>query len=110
MTDHIIHGKGGMTCKHCGFTQAVKMPVPIDDMLTQFDAFTEAHKGCTAPQSEAVMSEYIQGFDAGYSYVLTEVEQYIKRHDYDPRTTYPLLTLLAHLKAGDQLNALRETK
>lgn len=102
MTDHIIHGTGGMTCKHCGFTQAVKMPVPINDMLTQFDAFTEAHKGCKRPQSEAVMSEYIQGFDTGYGFVLHEIEQYIKRHDYEPRITGPLLNLLAFLKAGDK--------
>jgi len=50
------------------------------------------------PPSEAVMSDYIKGFDAGYGYVLTEVEQYIKRHDYEPRITGPLLNLLAHLK------------
>jgi hypothetical protein len=153
-----------MECKHCGFTQAVKMPVPIDDMLTQFDAFAEAHKGCTAPQSETVTPEYIigwgmgfaeltnaqkaerywkaaealdkkgdeyfaagnlvmakacrerallaanravryskfQGFDGGYVFVLNEIEQYIKRHDYEPLITGPLLNLLAFLKAGDK--------
>lgn len=102
--DHIIHGKDGMTCKHCGFTQAVKMPVPIDDMLTQFDAFMEAHKGCTRPQTETVMSEYIQGFDTGYGFVLHEIEQYIKRHDCEPRITISLFNLLAYLKAGDKPN------
>jgi hypothetical protein len=54
------------------------------------------------------MREYIKGFDAGYGYALNEVEQYIKRHDYEPRITGPLLNLLAHLKAGDKPNG-RET-
>ena len=48
--------------------------------------------------SETDMSEYIAGFDAGYDCVLREIERYIKRHDYEPRITGPLLNLLAHLK------------
>jgi len=100
-TDHILHNEAGMKCQHCGFIKALKMPDTIDNVLSQFDAFTEAHKGCKAPQSETVMSEYIQGFDAGYGFVLHEIEQYIKRHDYEPRITGPLLNLLAHLKAKD---------
>ena len=52
--------------------------------------------------SETTMSEYIKGFDAGYGYALLEVEQYIKRHDYEPRITGPLLNLLAHLKMEDK--------
>jgi len=82
-TDHIVHNSNTqrMECQHCGYTQAIKMPAPIDAILGKMDAFTKAHEGCKRPQSEAVMSEYIKGFDAGYGYVLTEVEQYIKRHD-----------------------------
>jgi hypothetical protein len=48
------------------------------------------------------MSEYIAGFDAGYDCVLREIERYIKRHDYEPRITGPLLTLLAHLKLEEK--------
>ena len=96
-TDHVISNSQTqrMECQHCGFTQAVKMPVPLDDLLSQFDAFLDAHKACQKPQSEAVMSEYIQGFNAGYSYVLNEIEQYIWKYK---DTTFPLDELLAHLK------------
>ena len=52
--------------------------------------------------SETDMSEYIAGFDAGYDCVLREIERYIKRHDYEPRITGPLLTLLAHLKLEEK--------
>lgn len=96
-TDHIISNSQTqrMECQHCGFTQAVKMPVPIDDLLSQFDAFMAAHKDCKRPPAEAVMSEYIRGFDAGYAYVLHEIEVYIK--DY-PSEAFVLAELLAHLK------------
>jgi len=59
------------------------------------DAFMEAHKDCKRPQSEVVMSEYIKGFDAGYAYVLNEVENYIKQY---PDNKFVLEELLAHLK------------
>ena len=52
--------------------------------------------------NETDMSEYIAGFDAGYDCVLREIERYIKRHDYEPRITGPLLTLLAHLKVEEK--------
>jgi hypothetical protein len=97
MTDHIVHNSKTqrMECQHCGFTQAVKMPAPIDSILGEFDAFMEAHKDCKRPQSEAVMSEYIKGFDAGYGYVLNEIEGYTKRY---PDNRFVLEELLAHLK------------
>ena len=47
---------------------------------------------------ETNMSEYIAGFDAGYDCVLREIERYKTRHDYEPRATWPLDRLLAHLK------------
>jgi len=96
-TDHIVHNSKTqrMECQHCGFTQAVKMPAPIDAILGMFDAFMEAHKDCQRPQSEAVMSEYIKGFDAGYSYVLNEIERYI---DVYPVDVFAAKELLAHLK------------
>jgi hypothetical protein len=52
--------------------------------------------------SEATMSDYIKGFDAGYAYALNEVEQWIKREEYDPRRVAPVLSLLAHLKVEDK--------
>jgi hypothetical protein len=33
--------------------------------------------------SETTISDYIKGFDAGYAYVLNEVEQWIKREGLD---------------------------
>jgi len=91
-TDHIVHNSNTqrMECQHCNFTQAVKMPAPIDSILSTFDAFMEAHKDCKRPPSEAVMSEYIKGFDAGYSYVLPEIERWQDEVDVD------LQVLLAH--------------
>jgi hypothetical protein len=41
------------------------------------------------------MSEYIKGFDAGYGYVLNEIEGYTKRY---PDNRFVLEELLAHLK------------
>lgn len=97
-TDHIISNSNTqrLECQHCGFTQAVKMPVPLDDLLSQFDAFMDAHKGCERPQSETVMSEYIKGFDAGYSYVLSEIERWQDEVGVD------LHVLLSHLKMQDK--------
>jgi hypothetical protein len=100
-TDHIVHNSQTqrMECQHCGFQQAIKMPIPIDGLLAQFDAFTEAHTDCKRPPSEAVMSEYVQGFNAGYGYVLNEVERYIDAYKDDK---FPLMELLAHLKMEDK--------
>lgn len=99
--DHIVHNAGTqkMECQHCGFQKAVKMPDTIDSILAQFDAFIGYHKGCKAPVTETVMSEYIKGFDAGYSYVLNEIEMFIKKHDYDLCFIGPVEILLAQLKA-----------
>jgi len=96
-TDHIVHNSQTqrMECQHCGFSQAVKMPAPIDDILDSFDAFTKAHEGCRRPPSESVMSEYIKGFDAGYNYVLHEIENYTKQYSDNK---FVLEELLAHLK------------
>ena len=44
---------------------------------------------------ETTMSEYIKGFDAGYGYVLLEIENYIKQY---PDYKFVLEELLAHLK------------
>lgn len=48
---------------------------------------------------ETTMSEYIRGFDAGYDYVLTEVEKFIKAYPDQP---FALVELLAHLKMEDK--------
>jgi hypothetical protein len=97
-TDHIVHNSKTqrMECQHCGFTQAVKMPAPIDSILCEFDTFMQAHKDCKRPQAEAVMSDYIKGFDAGYAYVLNEIENYIK--SANSHDAMVLVQLLAHLK------------
>ena len=96
-TDHIIHNSTTqrMECQHCGFSEAIKMPAPIDAIVGKMDAFTKAHEGCKRPPSEAVMSDYIKGFDAGYSYVLNEIERYIEVYPVD---VFAAKELLAHLK------------
>lgn len=93
-TDHVIHNAkvGCMECKHCGFQQAVKMPIPIDDMLTTMDAFLAHHGACKMPASETVMSDYIAGFDAGCDYILREIELWQAEVGQD------LGVLLAHLR------------
>ena len=53
------------------------------------------------------MSEYIKGFDAGYDYVLREVENYIKganSHD-----ALVLAELLAHLKMENKQHIREST-
>jgi hypothetical protein len=83
-----------MECTHCGFQQAVKMPIPIDEMLTTMDAFLAHHGACAAPDPapETVMSEYIAGFDAGCDYILREIELWQAEVGQD------LHVLLAHLR------------
>jgi hypothetical protein len=99
MSDHIQHDTktGQMYCGHCGFKQALKMPAPIDDVLTAMDQFLEAHKACRAPAPETVMSEYIKGFDAGYGFVLHEIEQYAKNYK-DKEACFAFHELLQHLR------------
>jgi hypothetical protein len=96
-TDHVVHNAkvGCMECTHCGFQQAVKMPIPIDDMLTTMDAFLAHHKDCKPPALETVMSEYIKGFDAGYDYVLREIELFDRNGPVYAKT---IPALLAHLR------------
>jgi len=103
-TDHIIHNSDTqrMECQHCGFSEAIKMPAPIDAILGKMDAFTKAHEGCRRPQSEAVMSDYIKGFDAGYGYVLNEIERYINVY---PTDVFAVKELLAHLKMEGKSDA-----
>ena len=59
--------------------------------------------------SETAMCGNIPGFNAGYGYAINEVVQYIKRHDYEPRITGPLLNLLAHLMMEDKLSIRENT-
>ena len=98
-TDHIVNNlvTQRMECQHCGFSEAIKMPAPVDAILGKMDAFLEAHKGCKRPQSEAVMSDYIKGFDAGYAFVLNEVEQHAKQYK-EKEICFAFLELLQHLK------------
>jgi hypothetical protein len=48
------------------------------------------------------MSQYIEGFEDGFEYVIAEIEQYIKQ--CDPLITQPLVALLAHLTNEDPEN------
>lgn len=53
----------------------------------------------TTEQTVVVSTDYILGFDGGYSYALAEIEVFIKAHDHDPRFFRPIEILLAHLKS-----------
>jgi hypothetical protein len=97
-TDHVITDikTGKFKCEFCGAEEEPPfMPAPIDVIIGAMDYFTDQHKDCKRPQSESVMSEYIKGFDAGYNYVLTEIERYVKAY---PSEEFVLKELLAHLK------------
>ena len=101
-TDHIVHNAtmGKFACKFCGAVELPPfMPAPISVIIDAMDVFTNNHKDCKKPQQlETVMSEYIKGFDAGYEYVLHEMERYIRVREFEPRVANPLKDLLAHLK------------
>lgn len=92
--EYIIHNTktGCLECKHCGFQQAVKMPMAVSDMLTVMDTFQAAHKGCKAPIPEAVLSDYVKGFDHGCDYIIKEIELWEKEVGQD------LDVLIRHLK------------
>lgn len=96
---HVVHNvkTGCMECTHCGFQQAVKMPIPIDEMLTTMDAFLAHHGACAAPDPipETVMSEYIAGFDAGCDYIMREIELFDRDGPVYAKT---IPALLAHLR------------
>jgi hypothetical protein len=102
MSNHVITNSlnGKFKCEFCGTEEAPPfMPAPIDVIIDAMDYFIDQHKDCKRPQSESVMSEYIKGFDAGYGYVLNEIEVYIKQY---PDNTFALQELLAHLKMEDK--------
>lgn len=94
MTDHIIMTATGAECTHCGMTMQLKMPVAVDDMLTQMDVFNDAHARCKAPAIETVMSEYISGFDAGCSFIMNEIEKFQRKYGHSAM----LDELVSHLK------------
>ena len=98
-TDHIVASTktGKFKCEFCGAEEKPPiMPAPIDVIIDAMDFFMDKHKDCKPPQAEAVMSEYIKGFDAGYAYVLNEIENYIK--SANSHDAMVLVQLLAHLK------------
>ena len=97
--DHIVSSikTGKFECEFCGAEESPPfMPAPINVIIDAMDVFMDKHKDCKRPQAETIMSEYIKGFDAGYAYVLNELEQYIaKANSHD---ALALVQLLAHLK------------
>ena len=98
MSDHIITNSlnGKFKCEFCGTEEAPPfMPAPIDVIIDAMDYFISQHKDCKRPQAEAVMSDYIKGFNSGFEYVLHEIENYTKQY---PDNKFVLEELLAHLK------------
>ena len=47
--------------------------------------------------------DYTKGFEAGVDVVLSEVEKFIQRYDYERRITRPIEMLLEHLKKEMQV-------
>jgi len=91
-TDHIELDGGTYQCLHCGMMQPPpQMPCPINIVIDAMDVFIADHKDCPAPAKETVMSDYIKGFDAGYDYVLQEIERWQEEVGQD------LEVLLMHL-------------
>lgn len=102
MSNHVITNSlnGKFKCEFCGTEEAPPfMPAPINVIIDAMDYFIDQHKDCKRPQAEAVMSEYIRGFDAGYSYVLNEIERYINVY---PTDVFAVKELLQHLKMEDK--------
>ena len=99
--DHIIINTATQAyeCQHCGATQSPpKMPVPIDDLLDHMDMFTAAHKDCKAPvEASTPPTEYEQGFEAGYSFVVAAIESQLDLPPYDEHTAV-LERLLDYLR------------
>ena len=98
MSDHVITNSlnGKFKCEFCGTEEAPPfMPAPIDVIIDAMDYFISQHKDCKRPQAEAVMSDYIKGFNSGFEYVLHEIENYTKQY---PDNKFVLEELLAHLK------------
>lgn len=94
-TDHIVHDAetGKFLCEACGVSEAPPfMPAPINVIVDAMDHFMSQHEACADPAPETVMSEYIAGFDAGYDYVLREIERWQEEVGQD------LDVLLAHLR------------
>ena len=101
--DHVITDAktGKFLCEFCGAQEEPPfMPAPINVIIDAMDVFIEQHKDCKAPAAETVMSEYIKGFDAGYSYVLCEIERWQDEVGLD------LHVLLAHLKMEKKRNEI----
>jgi hypothetical protein len=112
MSNHVITNSlnGKFKCEFCGTEEAPPfMPAPIDVIIDAMDYFIDQHKDCKRPQAEAIMSEYIKGFDAGYGYVLNEIERYINVY---PTDVFAVKELLQHLKMEDRKepDAIRKTK
>lgn len=98
MSDHVVTNSlnGKFKCEFCGTEEAPPfMPAPINVIIDAMDYFIAQHKDCKRPQAEAVMSEYIKGFNSGFEYVLHEIENYTKQYSDNK---FVLEELLAHLK------------
>jgi len=107
--DHVVIDTktGKFKCEVCGEEDNPPiMPVPIDTMIEAMDHFTSQHRACKPP-AEAVMSEYIRGFNSGFAFVLHEIEQFAET-ERQPQASHDALTrriktevlsrLMSHLK------------
>lgn len=98
-TDHIILDSAShqYECKHCGTIQPPPhMPCAVNIIVDAIDVFVAAHKDCKAPIPEAVMSDYVKGFDHGCDYIIKEIELWEKEVGQD------LDVLIRHLKMEDK--------
>jgi hypothetical protein len=47
-------------------------------------------------------NEYTKGFDDGVDWLMTEIERYTERREYEPRIHTPLTRLIEHLRMEKQ--------
>jgi hypothetical protein len=48
------------------------------------------------------MTDYQQGFDDGYAYLIAYIEQWIDSNSHDPRSVYPVQRMLEELKQQEE--------
>lgn len=96
-TNHIEARGRTMYCTRCECAATVKMPANIDNIIKQMDDFRDTHEKCPPRASEAEMSEYIRGFDAGCEHLMREIELFNNRAPLQPAL---VPEVLKHLRKG----------
>ena len=94
----IRHHPEGLTRKNLSGNACVTWVLGVDPAALQ-----KSPQRPYSPPVEAVMSEYIKGFDHGCDYIVAEIERYIKT--VNSHDALVLVELLRRLKMEDKPNA-----